>query len=134
MSSTDPTTLSQLPQVFNLSGNELFLLSQPQSNPQPVPWVSYAITTQDLKNFILYNTGQSVSMRQLKLACQAQGVLLTLFAALPADVTSQYNIAWNNAVQVNALDPFITGFLQPTLGYSGAQVTALLLLASGYPA
>jgi len=130
------TTFSQLPQIGALSGNELFMLSQPQTPPifPAVPWVSYAVSAQVIKNFAqgIPSTSQ-VSMRQLKEALAAQSVIIEVYQALPADIANTYNIAWASAANMSLTDPFTLGFLQPTLGYTGAQMQALWLLALTYP-
>lgn len=131
------TTFSQLPEIFALSGQELFMISQPQTPPisPAVPWVSYAVTAQVIKNFAqgIPSTSQ-VTMRQLKQALSAQSVIIEVYQALPADIADGYNIAWASASNMTLTDPFTLGFLQPTLGYSNAQMQALFLLALTFPA
>jgi hypothetical protein len=129
-------TISQLPQIFALGGNELFIISQPQTPPTAVPWVSYAVSISTIKSFI-QGTGAVVgtcTMRQLKAALAAQSVMVQVYDALPSDITNQYNIAWASGATMTLTDPFTTGFLQPTLGYSAGQMTALFALALTFPA
>jgi hypothetical protein len=73
-------------------------------------------------------------MRQLVAAMAGQGTLVAVYEALPSDITNSYNIAWSHAYYMGITDPFITGFLQPTLGYTTAQMQALFTLALTYPA
>ena len=81
----------------------------------------------------IYATG-TPTMRQLIAAMGSQAVLVSVQNAVPADITNAYNIAWTHAVYMPLTDPFVTGFLQPTLGYSGAQMTTLYALALTFPA
>jgi len=113
------------------------MISQPQTPPiaPAVPWVSYAVTAQVIKNFAqgIPSTSQ-VTMRQLKQALAAQTVIIEVYQALPADISNTYNIAWASAANMSLTDPFTINFLQPTLGYSAAQMQALFLLALTFPA
>lgn len=72
-------------------------------------------------------------MRQLKAALAAQNVIIEVYQALPADIANSYNIAWASASVMTLTDPFVTGFLQPTLGYSTPQLDALFSLALTFP-
>jgi hypothetical protein len=78
-------------------------------------------------------------MRQLKQALASQtdagvNALLLVNENVPADITTFNYITWNTAYRISIADPFVVNFLQPTLGYSGAQMTALFLLADTFPA
>ena len=129
-------TLDQLPPALALNGGELVWLYQ-QGPTQVTPWIGVQCTSSQLAAFI--NTTLKtpsagfVSMRQLTAALAAQAVLVTLLNALPGDVTNAYNICWNRGYIITPSDPFITGFLQPTLSYSGANVTTLFALAATFP-
>lgn len=127
-------TLDQLPPALYLGGAELIWLYQPGPT-EATPWIGVSCTVADLISYI--NSGgfsTQPTMRQLLAAMASQGVFLTAFQALPADVTDPNNIAWNHAFRMTLSDPFITGFLEPTLGYSQAQMQALFTLALTFPA
>ena len=130
------TTLDKIPPALGLNGSELFWAYQP--GPTPVtPWIGVSVTPGQLTQYLKY--GPSVpyvatTMCQLLAALSTQGVLVTLFDALPSDITNPYNIAYNHANYITIGDPFITGFLQPTLGYSQADVYNLFNLAAAVPA
>lgn len=126
------TTLDQLPAAISLNGSELVWLYQPGPN-ETTPWIGVRCTTFQIADLINGSNSQSVSMRQLFAAMAQDNVLVTAFEALPADITNSYNIAWNRAYRMSLSDPFVTGFLQPTLGYSASQIAALFLLAATFP-
>ena len=125
------TTLNNLPPVLALNGSELFFLYQ--YDPAISTWITYSCTAEQLFNGGF--DGASVcSMRQLFAAMADQDVMLTAFDQLPADITNTYNIAWTHGYRMTITDPFITGFLQPAIGYSDAQMVALFALALTFPA
>ena len=125
------TTLNDLPPVLGLNGSELLFLYQYDSLTST--WITYQCTSEQLAN--LFNGGGSgqCSMRQLFAAMADQGVLFSTSEAVPSDITNSYNIAWNKAYIMSINDPFITGFLQPTLSYSSLQMAELFALAQTYP-
>jgi hypothetical protein len=128
------TTLDVLPPAVALSGGELVWLYQPGLNPLVTPWIGVRCTTQQIANLLTTTGGFGVcSMRQLFAAMAAAGVMVTAFEALPGDITNSSNIAWNHAYRMIISDPFITGFLQPAIGYTNAQMTALFAAALSYP-
>ena len=126
------TTLTSLPPALALNGNELVWIYQQTGNPAN-PWVGLSTTTGQIAGLVLAGSLGSVSMRQLFAAMAAQGVMVTAFEALPADITNTNSIAWNYAYRMTLSDTFITGFLQPAIGYSTAQMQALFALATTYP-
>jgi 5-enolpyruvylshikimate-3-phosphate synthase len=127
------TTLDQLPQAVALSGSELVWLYQQGPNDQ-TPWIGVSCTTFQIAALINGNSGTSVcSMRQLVAALAANGVLVAVAQAVPGDITTSTNIAWNHAYRMTISDSFVTGFLQPTLGYTNAQMIALFVEAQSFP-
>lgn len=130
------TTLDQLPPALALNGGELVWLYQ-QGPTLATPWIGVRCTTAQVAAFTkaalsLPGSGY-VSMRQLIAALASQGNLVSVVGALTSDITNPYNIAYNHAYIVSQSDPFITGFLQPTLSLSGAQVATLFALALTFP-
>jgi len=127
------TTLNDLPPVLGLNGTELFFLYQ--YDPLLGVWVTYSCTADQIANLSSGSGGGSgvCSMRQLFAAMADEDVLVTAFDQLPSDITNSYNIAWNHAYRMTITDTFITGFLQPAIGYSSAQMAALFVLAATFP-
>jgi hypothetical protein len=123
-------TISQLPLVAGLAGNELFIVSVP-SNP-PVPFTTAACTAEQISAFAA-RFPALVTMRQLLAALVNQGVFFTVFNQLPADPSNPNNIAWWHASQMNPIDPFVTSFLQPALSYTSGQIAVLFALAATFP-
>lgn len=124
------TTLNDLPPVLGLNGTELFFLYQYDSLISQ--WITYSCTASQL--FDGGTSGASTcSMRQLFAAMADEDVLVDAFDQLSSDITNTYNIAWNHAYRMTITDPFITGFLQPALGYSDVQMIALFVLALTFP-
>jgi hypothetical protein len=123
-------TISQLPLVTGLAGNELFIISVPST--APVPWTTARCTTDQILAFTL-GIGAFVTMRQLLAALVSQGVFASVFQQLPSSLSNQYNIAWWHGSIMTPLDPFVTGFLQPTLGYTSGQIATLFALALTFP-
>jgi len=128
-------TLDQLPPAIALTGAELVWVYQAGPNPLVTPWIGYRCTTSQIANLLTTASGGSstCSMRQLFAAMASQSVMVTAFEQLPADITNTYSIAWNSAYRMSIADPFITGFLQSALGYTGAQMAALFALALTFP-
>ena len=130
------TTLDQLPVALALNGGELVWLYQ-QGPTEATPWIGVRGTTAQIAALItttlkLPNAGY-VSMRQLVAALASENLLLGVTQALPGDETNAFNIAWTHAYLMSAGDPFVVGFLQPTLGYTGAQITTLFAYAATFP-
>ena len=129
------TTYDQLPVTLSLAGNEITAIYVPSGLAPPLPqWVTQRCTTAQIAQLVSGSAGSSVTMRQLLAALAADSLLVTLFEAVPADITNQYNIAYWHATKMTLTDPFITGFLQPTLSYSALQVQTLFTLALTFPA
>ena len=127
-------TLDQLPPALYLSGAELVWLYQ-VGPTEATPWIGVNCTVGDLAAYIVSGGFSSQpTMRQLLAAMAGENVLVSAAEALPSDITNEYNIAWNHAFRMSLSDPFITGFLEPTLGYSQDQMQALFTLALTYPA
>jgi len=127
------TTLTAIPPALALNGSELVWIYQQTGNPVN-PWVGLRCTTSQVANLLTVGTlSNSISMRQLFAAMASQGVMVTAFEALPADITDSNNIAWQHAYRMTITDTFITGFLQPAIGYSTAQMQALFALALTFP-
>lgn len=129
-------TLDQLPPALDLNGGELLWAYQ-QGPTQATPWIGVRTTASQIAAFVndtlnLPAAGY-VSMRQLIAALANQGNLNAVFDALPSDITNSYNIAWNHAYIMSRADPFSTGFLQPTLGYTTLQMQTLFALAATFP-
>jgi hypothetical protein len=125
-------TLDKLPPALGLNGTELVWLYQEGGN-SVVPWVGVQCTTAQLAEFATSAAKVPYSfttMRQLITVLGQLGLLIDVFNALPGDITDQYNIAWNHAPYMSASDPFVTGFLQPTLGFSDAQILGLFALSN----
>lgn len=128
------TTLDVLPVAVALSGNELVWLYQPGPNPLVTPWIGVRCTTGQLATLASGDSSAATcSMRQLFAAMANQGVLVTADQQVPADITDSNNIAWNHAYRMTITDAFITGFLEPAIGYSPAQMATLFVLAQTYP-
>jgi hypothetical protein len=125
------TTLDALPPAIALSGQELVWLYQPGT--LTTPWVGVRCTTGQIANLLAGGGAASCSMRQLFAAMAAAGVLVTADQAVPGDITSSTNIAWNHAYRMTINDPFITGFLEGAIGYSPAQMASLFTAALAYP-
>ena len=126
------TTLELLPPALALNGSELVMVDQRAG--LATPWVTYSCTTSQIANLLNTTAGAGVcSMRQLVAALASQGALASVIAALPSSSSNAYNIAWAFAYRMSIADPFTTGFLQPTLGYSNTQMTALFVLALTFP-
>lgn len=125
-------TFSQLPPATGLTGAEIFAVSQLLGIP--VQETSVGVTLNQIKAFLGGgSTSTVVSMRQLFAAMVVQGVYLIAQAAVPADPTNATNIAWNSAYIMTIADPFVVGFLEPTLSFSGTQMAALFALAMTQP-
>jgi|SRR6185437_3207801 len=130
------TTLDELPVALALNGGELVWLYQ-QGPTEATPWIGVRSTTSQIATFINYTlnlpSSGYISMRQLVAALADQGVLVSVTEALTSDITNSYNIAWTHGYITSLSDPFITGFLQPTLGYSTPQMQNLFNLARNFP-
>lgn len=124
-------TLNEIPVAVALNGNELLWAYQQGNNV--TPWVGVSVTSGQLASLISGIGTTTPSMRQLFAAMANQGVMYSTFIQLPGDMTNSYNIAWNHAYRMAITDPFVTGFLQPALGYSSAQMAALFALALTFP-
>lgn len=128
------TTLDQLPPAIALTGAELVWIYQQGTNPLVTPWVGYRCTTSQIANLLSTGGGVGVcSMRQLFAAMANQNVMTTAFNQLPGDMTDANNIAWNHAYRMMISDSFVTGFLQPAIGYNDVQMVALFALALTFP-
>jgi hypothetical protein len=114
-----------------LNGNELVLIYQQGNNV--TPWITVNCTTGQIANLLNGGVSNTPSMRQLFAAMAFQNVMVSAFEQLPSDITNTYSIAWNHAYRMPINDPFVSGFLQPALGYTGAQMTSLFALALTYP-
>lgn len=128
-------TIDELPLSIVLSGGELVWVYAATGLAEPLPqWVGQQCTTAQIAALAagVPVTG-ACTMRQLIAALAADGYLVTLFDALPGDITDQYNIAYWHAARMTIADPFVTLFLQPTLGLSGVQLTALFAQALTFP-
>lgn len=129
------TPYSQMPIAVALNGTEKICLSLPQDAPLP-PFLTETCTVDQLAQFIggsIVPVG-SISMRQIFAALADLGVMYSpLFIALPASIADSYNIAWYHASIMTQTDPFITGFVAPTLGYGPVQIAALFALAATFP-
>ena len=126
------TTLDQLTPAISLNGSELVWIYQQGPN-ESTPWIGLRCTTFQIADLINGSNAQSCSMRQLLAAMANNGVLVTAYEALPADLNNSYNIAWNHAYRMAITDPFITGFLEPAIGYNATQMAALFALAQTFP-
>lgn len=73
-----------------------------------------------------------VTMRQMRMALSASGVLDSVNNNIPGDINSSVNIQWNSGSHVTPGDPLAVS-IQTTTGYSNAQMAALFVLAEGYP-
>lgn len=126
------TTILNLPQTLALNGTELCYVIQYDSLTQQ--WVDFACTTAQIS--AIYNgvPANTPSMRQIKASMEAQGVLVTVSQAVPADITDPNYIAWNAAFRMAQNDPFVTTFLlgtPPILTQS--QVTTIWANAPSFP-
>lgn len=127
------TTFDQAPILTGIIGSELMYAYQPLGTI-PATYLGGTLTPNQLKAFVQgTSAGTVASMRQLKAALVSQSVMLTVLVAVPADPTNSTNIAWFSAYEMTPTDVFVTGFLQPTLGYSNAQIAALFSLALTFP-
>lgn len=129
-------TLDTLPPAIALNGGELMWLYQ-QGPTEVTPWVGVRATTGQIAALasegIVGPVGSICSMRQLLAAMAFEGVMVLAFNSLPADITNSYNIAWSHAYKMTITDPFVTGFLQPAIGYNNEQMIALFILALTFP-
>lgn len=126
-------TLDQLPPTLDLIGTELFWIYQ-QGPTEATPWIGMRCTLQQLSTWFANPAGVlGCTMRQLAATLAANDLLVGVLEALTSDVTNQYNIAWTHATVMNATDPFSTGFLQPTLGYTTAQMQELYISGLAFP-
>lgn len=126
------TTLDAIPPAISLNGNELVWLYQHGNDV--TPWIGVSCTVGLLASFFAGINSVTPSMRQLFAAMANQGVMVTAFEQLPADITDPDNIAWNHAFRMSLTDTFTTGFLQPAIGYSDLQMIELFALALTFPA
>ena len=125
-------TFNAGPPALALNGNELLIAYQ--TGPDiATPWVGVSVTSQQIAGLFTSIGVASPSWRQLLAAMASQGVLYAVAEAVPSDITNSYNIAWNHAYTMPITDPFVSGFLKPTLGYNNAQMTALYALALTFP-
>ena len=136
---------SDITNAYNIAWNHGYIVtaSDPFATGFLQPTLNYTtVQMQDL--FVFASTfalggplalppSGSVSMRQLVAALGAQSVLVTANAGLPADISSPYNIAWNHAYLMASNSTFVTAWLQPTIGYTNLQITALFALAATFP-
>lgn len=123
------TTLDTIPPALALGGDELFWVYQPGPT-EATPWIGLSCTLDQVVSFVL-GRQTTTTMRQLVVALQGQGVLVEVAQAVPSDITNAINICWAHGNAISLGDIFVTGFLQPTLGYSNAQMVALFGLANG---
>lgn len=129
------TTIDKTPPVLGLNGAEILWAYQ-QGPTAETPWIGVHITPKQLADYLNYGPSApfvASTMRQLIQAMSTLGVLVTVFDSLPSDITDPYNIMWAHGNYVTIGDPFVTGFLQPTLGYSPAQMRVLFQLAAAAP-
>lgn len=127
------TTLDTIPPALGLNGGELFWIYQ-QGPTEATPWIGLSCTAAQIAQFAAGLAQPATTMRQLLSALSIQGVLIEVFDALPSDLTNTYNICWYHGATVSLGDVFVTGFLQPTLGYTNAQMQALFVLAGAVTA
>lgn len=73
--------------------------------------------------------GGLVTVGQFKRSLAYNGLLQTVSDAIPADVTHAANVQWFNGISIYKSDP-LYNFVQTLLGYSTAQMAALLSYAS----
>ena len=127
-------TLDQLPPALALNGSELLWIYQQGPSPA-TPWIGLRCTSAQLASLFSGPSGiiGAISMRQLFAAMAFDGVMVTAFNALSADITNSNNIAWYHAYAMTISDPFITGFIQPTIGYTTLQMELLFVLARTFP-
>ena len=123
---------SQMAPAIALAGNEIVCISVPQTFG-PVPYVTMTTTVAQIANIYNGFTTVTVSTRQLLAAMASDGVLYTAFDTLPPDPANSYNIAWWHSFRLAINDPFVTGFIQPAIGYTTAQMQALFALAATFP-
>lgn len=125
------TPYSEMPRAIALNGTELVCLSLYRPDMIPL-WLTEVIPISELGDF--FNVGNlGTSMRQIKAALAFQGTMYQLFMGISSDPTDTFNIAWTTASRMTTTDPFITGCLQPVLGYTDADVITLFALAATFP-
>lgn len=125
-------TFSQMQIALALAGNELVCISVPTG--EPVPFVTRTTTTQQIAAIFNGVGVVTPSMRQLKAALNAQGLLLSVNNTVPADLTNADYIAWFSAFRMAITDPFVTGFLmQPPLNFTQDEINVLFALALEFP-
>lgn len=131
------TTFDQLPPALALDGSEIAAIYVPSGLPAPLPqWITKRVTTAQIANLLNPDSEGDVavcSMRQLFAAMAAMNVMVTAFQSLSGDMTNSNNIAWDHAYRMSIIDPFVTGFLQPAIGYNDLQIAALFVLALTFP-
>ena len=129
------TTIDALPQAVMIADQDLLVLNQYQANGT---YVTLKMTTTQLASFILNIIGiitpqpGFVSLRQFRTALAEQSELVTVDQAVSADITNAVNIQWNSGSLV-VPDDDLASFVQTTLSYSDAQMTALFALAATMP-
>lgn len=130
------TTYTELPTTLVLNGNEILAGYVPNGLQPPLnPYTTQQFTTQQVANLAMAGANaNTVTMRQLLAALANQNLLYVAFQALPSDPANSYNIAWWHATRMSLADPFITGYLEPTIGYNSTQMAALFILALTFPA
>ena len=128
-------TLDKLPPATGFVGNELLWIYQ-QGPTQITPWIGLRCTLSQVAAYISNPGGgtYACTMRQLVAELASQNLLNTVLLALPSDPNNSYNIAWFHGRNMGITDPFSTGFLQPTLGYSTNQMQNLYTFALAFPA
>lgn len=73
--------------------------------------------------------GGLVTVGQFKRALNFNGLMQSVSDAIPADVTNAVNMQWFNGISIYKADP-LYNFVQVTLGYTDAQMAALLSFAA----
>lgn len=78
------------------------------------------------------NSAGFVTMKQLKRAMASQAILRTYDNLVPADVTQELNILWNNGSTIAVGDDLYND-IALQVGYTAAQMTTLFNLARTFP-
>ena len=126
------TAFSGLSVAVALAGNEIVAISVPTGNDQ-APFVSMRTTVSAIANYWLSVNETTVTRRQLYSALAAAGEMTTVYQAVNADPNSQNWVDFSTSFTVN-ITSGLALFIQTTLGYSDAQMTALFVSALSYPA
>ena len=118
--------IPQLPAAISLSGQELLEIVQ--------NGVSLRCTSQQIAS-IYAPANLGVTQKQIRAWAASTGSPLYIYTidnACPADIANIVNIQWNHGNTMAVGDPLYL-FIQSTLGFSSAQMSAAFTVMQTYP-